>query len=91
MASAADKLLDRMRQSKHGWGMDDLQRLYVGFGFSYRDKGKHRMYTHPRHPELMATVARHSKLPIGYVQHAISLMDRLAALESGGGQAGAGT
>jgi predicted RNA binding protein YcfA (HicA-like mRNA interferase family) len=77
MASAAEKLLERMRQSKHGWGQDDLHQLYVGFGFAYRDKGKHRVYTHPRRPELIATVARHNKLPIGYIQHAIALIDRL--------------
>lgn len=85
MASAAEKLLERMRQSKHGWGFSDLEALYVGFGFVYRDKGKHRVYTRPEHPELIGTVARHRKLPIGYIQHAISLIDRLRALEDQGG------
>jgi len=82
MASAAQKLLDRMRQSKHGWGQDDLQALYKGFGFSWRDKGKHRVYTHPKYPELIATVARHNKLPIGYIQEAISMIDRLGVLQA---------
>jgi len=81
MPSAAEKLLARMRQSKHGWGQDDLETLYKGFGFSWRDKGKHRVYTHPKYPELIATVARHNKLAIGYIQHAISMIDAIGANE----------
>ena len=82
MATAAEKLLTRMRQSKHGWGQDHLEALYKGFGFSWRDKGKHRVYTHPKYPELIATVARHDKLPIGYIQHAISLVDKILVIEA---------
>lgn len=82
MSSSAEKLLERMRASKHGWGFDELETLYLGFGFSYRDKGKHRVYIHRSNPELIATVARHRKLAIGYIQHAISLIDRLRATET---------
>lgn len=90
MASAAEKLLEQMRRSKRGWGFQDLERLYVGFGFTFRDKGKHRVYTHPRYPQLMGTVARHRTLAIGYVQHAISLIDGLRNLEAGQGGEDAG-
>jgi len=81
MPSAAEKLLARMRQSKHGWGQGDLEALYKGFRFSWRDKGKHRVYTHPKYPGIIATVARHNKLAIGYIQHAISLIDAINVTE----------
>ena len=79
--SKADKLLERMRNSKYGWGADDLHALYVGFGFDYRQGGSHIIYIHPEFPELRATVARHGTLAVGYIQHAISLIDRLKKLK----------
>jgi len=79
--SQADKLLEKMRNSKAGWGAADLHTLYIGFGFEFREGGKHTMYIHRKFPELRATVARHSTLAIGYIQHAISLMEKLKDLE----------
>lgn len=67
-----------MRRTKHGWGCDDLHSLYIGYGFGCREGEKHRVYIHREYPELRATVARHSDLPAGYVQYAISLIDRLS-------------
>lgn len=81
--SPAEKLLARMRQTKSGWGLEDLDTLYRGFGFESLEGGKHRMYIHPHFKELRATVARHKSLPIGYVQYAIRLIDRLKDLERG--------
>ena len=79
--SSAEKLLARMRQSKSGWGFHDLDTLYRGFGFEVREGGKHTMYIHPHFPQLRATVARHRSLPIGYIQHAIQLIDQLKKIE----------
>lgn len=79
--SQADKLLEKMRNSKSGWGADDLHALYVGFGFEFRHGGKHTVYIHPKHTELRATVARHRSLAIGYIQHAIGLIDKLNKLK----------
>jgi hypothetical protein len=42
----------------------------------------HKLSFHPKHPELFATVARHNPLAIGYVSHAVRLIDRLKELES---------
>ena len=81
MTTTAEKLLARMRQSKHGWTFDDLETLYEGFGFTYRDKGKHRVYTHPTYPTLIATVTRHRKLAVGYIQTAVKLVDQVLVLE----------
>jgi hypothetical protein len=72
-----------MRKSKKGWGCQDLHTLYMGFGFGCREGRKHRVYIHLEYPELRGTVARHTDLPPGYVQHAISLIDRLALLKRG--------
>jgi hypothetical protein len=70
-----------MRASKYGWSFDDLDRLYRGFGFAYREGGRHRVYYHPIHKGLMATVARHDKLAVGYIQTAIRLIDTLLELD----------
>ncbi len=79
--SKADKLLEKMRNSKAGWSANDLNVLYIGFGFDFREGGKHIIYIHPEFPELRATVARHSSLAIGYIKHAIHLIDRLKELK----------
>lgn len=75
--SKAEKILEKMRNSKAGWTFNDLHTLYMGFGFECREGGKHVIYFHPDYPELRATVARHGSLPVGYIQHAIKLIDNL--------------
>jgi len=76
-----EKLLKRMRASKAGWGFNDIDRLYLSFGFDKRDKGKHSVYVHPDSPgELRATVARHRSLPIGYISTAVKKVLRLKEL-----------
>lgn len=79
--SSAEKLLTRMQQSKSGWGFNDLDALYQGFGFEVREGGKHTMYIHSKFSQLRATVARHRSLPIGYIQCAIKLIEELKKIE----------
>ena len=83
--SKAEKILEKMKNSKHGWTADDLHTLYTGFGFEFREGGKHMVYFHPAHPELMATVARHGVLVVvlvvGYIQTALKLIDQLKKIE----------
>ncbi|GBD99093.1 hypothetical protein BMS3Abin07_01125 [bacterium BMS3Abin07] len=79
--SRARKLLERMRRSKADWGANDLHALYVGFGFDFNHGSNHTIYIHPKHPELRATVARHGSLAVGYIQHAIKLIDELKKME----------
>ena len=74
-------LLQRMRNSKNGWRFRDLDRLYTGFGFESREGGSHCVYSHPEHPELIATVTRSRTLAVGYIVHALSLIDALVAKE----------
>jgi hypothetical protein len=80
--SHADKLLEKMRNSKAGWKPSDLHSLYIGFGFKFREGAGHMIYWHPKYKELRATVARHGELVVGYIQHAIKLIDKLKSLES---------
>lgn len=77
-----DDLLERMRRSKGGWSADDLERLYVGLGFEFREGAKHRIYIHPRFPELRATVTRSRSLAKGYIDHALRMAKALEELEA---------
>ena len=81
----AEKLLSRMRASKSGWSDRDLESLYLGFGFQFREGSKHRFYFHPKYPQLYATVARHNPLAKGYIAKAVRLIDQLKQLESSNG------
>lgn len=80
MPTTAEKLRERMRASKAGWTADDLDSLYGGHGFTSRDGGKHRVYSHSAYPTLIATVKRGNKLPVGYVQVALKLLEKLDEL-----------
>jgi len=72
-----EKLLEKMRASKHGWGADDLHSLLIRFNFLLRQGGKHIFYYHRDFPDIHMTVARHRSLPVGYIQKAIKLIDEL--------------
>ena len=77
-----ERLLERMRRSKAGWTFTDLEKLYLGLGFTMREGGKHRLYIHPKFPELRATVTRSRSLAKGYIEHALHLAKRLKEMEA---------
>ncbi len=79
---SVEDLLERMRHSKAGWTSADLEKLYVGLGFEVREGGKHRMYIHPKFPQLRATVTRSRSLAKGYIEHALHLARRLREMEA---------
>ena len=83
-----ERLLQRMRRSKSGWSADDLEKLYVGLGFECREGAKHRVYIHPKFPELRATVTRSRSLAKGYIDHALGIAQRLEQLEAKHGKQG---
>jgi hypothetical protein len=85
---AVDDLLERMRRSKGGWSADDLEKLYIGLGFEFREGAKHRVYIHARFPELRATVTRSRSLAKGYIDHALRIAKRLEELEAKHGKQG---
>lgn len=79
---AADDLFEKMQRTKSGWTADDLDALFLGFGFTKREGGKHAIYVHKRDPlTLRAVVTRARSLPVGYVQKAVALVRRLKSLE----------
>ena len=79
--SAADKLFERARRSKAGWRLEELRRLYRGFGFDLEEGAKHIMFIHPRYPQLTATVTRSRTLAVGYIARAVELITTLKRLE----------
>lgn len=78
---SVEDLIRRMRSSKAGWTAADLHELYAGLGFEVREGGKHRVYIHPKYPELRAVVTRSRHLATGYVQHALALVRQLEERE----------
>jgi hypothetical protein len=81
--SSADKILEKMRNSKAGWRYNDVERVYLGHGFEMRHGSDHAVFFHPVHKQLRTTVARHNPIPVGYVQTAIKLIDQATALDKG--------
>jgi hypothetical protein len=77
---AAQKLLERMRKSPSGWGQTDFERLLDGFGFKWREGGKHRFYFHPRLSKLKISVPRHNTLKEWVARDAVKLIDELTSL-----------
>lgn len=80
MASKAEKLLERMRQSKSNWKRIDLDKLYEGFGFTIIHGKSHDVAKHLEFKELRATLPRHNDLAKGYVEYAVKLIDRMLEL-----------
>lgn len=80
--TAARKLLERMRETKTGWGERDIETVYLGHGFTYRDGAKHRVYSHPSFPHLRTSVSRQTELKPPYVRDAIRLIEEAVALSA---------
>jgi len=81
-SGTAVKLRADMENNKTGWGQDDLDTLYAGYGFTLRQGGKHRMYYHPYFPQLHEAVSRQNDLPPGYAQSALKLIRELERLSA---------
>ena len=79
--SSAEKLLARMKRTKAGWTHKDLDTLYRGFGFEADEDGPHTVYVHSKYPQLRASVTRSRTVAVGYVQHALKLIEQLQDLE----------
>lgn len=82
MGKAAEKLLERMRATPHGWSEADFRGLYVGFGFEYDAGANHSLFIHPTRQHLRATVPRHRQLAPTYARSAVALIDQLLKEES---------
>jgi len=60
--SAAQKLLERMRNSPRGWNQTDFEHLFNGFEFQWREGKKHRIYIHTKFKDLSISVPRRNSL-----------------------------
>lgn len=86
-SARAHKLLERARGSAAGWTRNDLNRLYLAFGFVIESGSKHDVVKHPDYPQLRATLPRHTgDLALGYISYAVRLIEGLSKLaqETGG-------
>lgn len=81
MPPEAIKLLERMRRSKEGWTRQDLDMLYLGFGFVMRNGSSHDIVTHPDYPQLRETLPRHRKVAAYLVRNAVKRIDKLLELQ----------
>ena len=91
MTQKGIKLLERMRQSRAGWKRQDLEQLYIAFGFLISHGARHDIVKHPDYPNLRTTLPRHNEIAKIYVEIAVRLVDKLLALQkeqSHGSQAG---
>ena len=77
---AAQKLLERMKNTKSGWGQKDFDLLFRGHDFEFREGKKHRIYWHPQFPELMISVPRHDSLKEWVARDAIKILSKLEEL-----------
>lgn len=75
--NAAQKLLDRMRNSYSGWRQEDFEKLFLGFGFGFREGKKHRVYVYPNLPTFSLSVPRHNDLKEWVARDAVKLIDDL--------------
>lgn len=80
--NAAQKLLERMRQTQTGWGQIDFEHLLIGFGFKHKGK-KHKIYQHPIHTDLIISVPRHNSLKPWVAREAVKIIEELIQRNGG--------
>ena len=72
-----------MRNSPNGWKQNDIERVYLGYGFDIWSGKNHDNARHPVYRQLRAQWPRHGKVAKVYVYQLIELIDQLEELESG--------
>ncbi|MGH2516397.1 MAG: hypothetical protein ACRDHP_12145 [Ktedonobacterales bacterium] len=77
-----EKLLAKANQSQKGWTRDDVQRLYLAWGFQIHEGSNHTKYIHPKYPDLFNLVTRSSGIiSPAYVTDAIWAIEELIERE----------
>jgi len=72
----AEKLLQKLRQTKAGWSDRELFKLMTGYGFLSRE-GNHTVYSHTEHSDLRLVVPRGRELKKVYLREAEKLIDEV--------------
>lgn len=75
--SSAQKLFERMQNTQFGWGQDDFEKLFLGYGFKCREGKKHTIYWHPVHTQFKMSVPRHDSLKPWVARESIALIEEL--------------
>ena len=84
MSSRAEGLLQQMRDSPANCTLGDLFNIYDWFGFDIRRGKKHDIAKHPKYKSLRGTLPRkHTRIALGYFDHAVKMIDELKRLEKG--------
>jgi hypothetical protein len=75
------KTLEAMRNSTANWKQEDVERVYLGYGFDVWSGTNHATARHPKYKNLIGQWPRHGEvLPI-YIRQLIKLIDKLERLE----------
>lgn len=80
----ADRLYEKAIRTKSGWRLQELLRLYEGFGFVVKEGRKHIVVSHPLHRNLVTTITRKRTLARGYIDEAVKIIEALQGLEEKG-------
>jgi hypothetical protein len=75
--SSAEKLFEKAQNTQSGWKRQEIDRLYIGFGFTIRHGQNHDIVSHPNYPDLRATLPRQKIMKPVYVRQAVRLIDAL--------------
>ena len=80
MTSEDDQRLKGVRRSAANFSREDLEQLYLDYGFEFRTRrGKHQIVYHPTFPRFRATMPNHSPFAKAYVYDAIRLIRQYLA------------
>jgi hypothetical protein len=80
MSQNAEKIFQRMIQTKAGWRTSDFLTLYSGFGFIIIEGKKHITVIHPDY-DIRDQISRSSgELPEGYARDAVKNIKLLKQL-----------
>lgn len=77
MPSSAEKLFEKAKNTQSSWKRQEIDRLYIGFGFTIRHGQSHDIVSHPNHPDLRTTLPRHNLVKPVYVRQAVRLIEAL--------------
>ncbi len=77
MPTSAEKLFEKAKITQNGWKRQEIDRLYLGFGFIIRSGRNHDIVSHPDYPYLRETLPRHVKIKPIYVRQAVKLISTL--------------
>lgn len=75
MPSSPEKLFEKEKTTQNGWSRQEIDRLYIGFGFIIRHGRSHDIVSHPNNPNLRETLPRHRDVKPVYVRRAIKLIN----------------